>query len=113
MAPTYNTIKEEAKAAFNSQQSSPTASYDIPTVKITIIEEPLSVPSVPDANFSNGTENNVGGTRNNGTTNPSNDTRFLMVSMQIGERQKTNDAHDAVLNATISIVAMSDACLGF
>ncbi|KAI3697323.1 hypothetical protein L6452_30263 [Arctium lappa] len=79
------------------EQSCPPASYDIPTVRITIIEEPLSVPSVPDANLSNRTENNVGGTGNNGTTNPSNDTGLLIVSKQIGERQERNEV-DAHLN---------------
>ncbi|KAI3697334.1 hypothetical protein L6452_30280 [Arctium lappa] len=91
------TPQSKKKQMEQLEQSCPPASYDIPTVRITIIEEPLSVPSVPDANLSNRTENNVGGTGNNGTTNPSNDTGLLMVSMQIGERQGRNEV-DAHLN---------------
>ncbi|KVH89688.1 Chromo domain-containing protein [Cynara cardunculus var. scolymus] len=94
VVPTPQPKKKQKK---QSEQSSPVASYDIPTVKVTFIEEPLSVPSVPDANFSNETENNVGATGNNGTTNLLHDTGLLMVSTQIGERQERNEL-DAHLN---------------
>ncbi|XP_024984122.1 chromo domain protein LHP1-like [Cynara cardunculus var. scolymus] len=91
------TPQSKKKQKQQSQESSPAATYDVPSVKITIIEEPLSFPSVHNSNFCDGTENNVGGTSNNGAANHSNDTRSLMVSPQIGERKARNKL-DANLN---------------
>ncbi|KAJ9558277.1 hypothetical protein OSB04_012891 [Centaurea solstitialis] len=84
--PTPTPPQSKKKQKQQSGEGSPPPSYDIPTVKLTIIEEPepepSSVPSVPDANFSNGTENNLGDTGNNGTTNPSTEPRVASSSNQ-------------------------------
>ncbi|KAI3697321.1 hypothetical protein L6452_30261 [Arctium lappa] len=87
VAPTPQSKKKQKQ---QSQEGSPAATYDVPSVKITIIEEPQLFPSAHNSNFSDGTENNVGGTSNNGAANHSNDTGSLMVSPQIGERKEIN-----------------------
>lgn len=56
------------------RQHSPTATYDVPSVKIKIIEDPSPIPSVHNSNFSTGTT--------------SNDTGSLIGSPQIQETKK-------------------------
>lgn len=78
VAPTPQQTKRKQKQS--PHQRSPDATYDIPSVKIKIIEEPSSNPSVNNSNFS--TE--IGAT--------SNDSGSLIVSPQIQEPKTKNNS---------------------
>ncbi|XP_024992852.1 chromo domain protein LHP1-like [Cynara cardunculus var. scolymus] len=73
------------------QQSSPAATYDVPSVKIKIIDGPLSHPSGKDPTCSKWVENNVGVVGNVKTTKHLSDNGSLLVPQQIGEMNETNE----------------------
>lgn len=73
------------------QQGSPAATYDVPAVKLRIIEEPLPRTSGNDPSSSKWAESSVKGLRNVKKAKHPSDNGSLLVPQQIGEMNETNE----------------------